>query len=63
MLNFRNTNIVFVVLLAAMIIYDVNNPLSFYWYIIAGIVYSLILFWGSYDVGSNFYFDIICSAK
>lgn len=63
MLNFRNTNIVFVVLLAAMIIYDVNNPLSFYWYIIAGIVYSLILFRGSYDVGSNFYFDIICSAK
>lgn len=63
MLNFRNTNIVFIVLLVAMIGYDINNPLPFYWYIIAAIAYSFILFWGSYNVGSNFYFDIICSAK
>lgn len=63
MLNFRNTNIAFIVLLAAMIGYDINYSFPFYWYIIAVIVYSLILFWGSYNVGSDFYFDIICSAN
>ncbi|MES1219246.1 MAG: polysaccharide deacetylase family protein [Bacteroidota bacterium] len=63
MLNFRNTSIVFAVLLAAMIWYDIANRLPFYYYIILLLVYSLLLFWGSYYVGSNFYFNIICSAK
>jgi len=63
MLKFRNTNIIFILLLAALIGYDIYYGLPFYVYIIAGIVYSLILFRGSYYVGSNFYFNIICSAK
>jgi peptidoglycan/xylan/chitin deacetylase (PgdA/CDA1 family) len=63
MLNLRSTNIVFILLLVALIGYNVYYSLPFYVYIIAAIVYSLILFWGSYYVGSNFYFDIICSAK
>jgi peptidoglycan-N-acetylglucosamine deacetylase len=63
MLNFRNTNIIFILLLAALIGYDVYYHLPFYVYIIAVIAYSLLLFWGSYYVGSNFYFNIICSAK
>jgi peptidoglycan-N-acetylglucosamine deacetylase len=63
MLNFRNTNIVFIVLLAAMIGYHIMRGLPFYYYIILLFIYSLLLFWGSYFVGSNFYFNIVCSAK
>ena len=62
MLNFRNTNIIFIGLLIGMIGYDILHELPFYWYIIAGIIYSLLLFRGSYYVGSNFYFHIICAA-
>lgn len=63
MLNFRNTNIVFILLLIALIGYDVYASLPFYIYIVTGIIYSMILFWGSYYVGSNFYFKIVCSAN
>lgn len=63
MLNFRNTNIVFIFLLITLIGYDVFYSLPFYIYIITAIVYSLLLFWGSYYVGSSFYFKIVCSAE
>ena len=63
MLNFRNTNIIFILLLIALIGYDIYSGLPFYVYIITAIVYSLFLFRGSYYVGSNFYFNIVCSAK
>ena len=63
MLNFRNTNIVFSILLVALTGYDIVFGHPFYYYIILLIIYSLLLFWGSYDVGSNFYFQTICSAK
>jgi peptidoglycan-N-acetylglucosamine deacetylase len=63
MLNFRNTNIAFGVLLLLLIIVDITGRMPFYIYILAAILYSLILFWGSYFVGSNFYFNVVCSAK
>ena len=63
MLNFRNTNIVFIVLLAVLIGYNSFYGAPFYSYLILLFAYSLLLFWGSYFVGSNFYFNIICSAK
>ncbi|MCW3117762.1 MAG: polysaccharide deacetylase family protein [Chitinophagaceae bacterium] len=63
MLNFRNTNIVFIVLLAALTGCHILYGLPFYSYIILSFVYSLLLFWGSYFIGSNFYFNVICSAK
>lgn len=62
MLNFRNINILFVILLAAAIWYDLGNNFPVYFYIIIFLVYSLILFYGSYFVGSNFYIKILCSA-
>jgi peptidoglycan/xylan/chitin deacetylase (PgdA/CDA1 family) len=62
MLNFRNTNIIFILLLSALVSFDLYYALPFYIYIVVTIIYSLILFWGSYYVGSNFYFNIVCSA-
>ena len=46
-----------------LIIVDIGSDMPFYVYFIAAIIYSLILFWGSYDVSSNFYFDVICEGK
>src|SRR5689334_9071981 len=63
MLNFRNTSIFFIVLLVVLIIVDVTRDIPFYIYIVAAFVYSLILFWGSYYVGSDFYFRVICSGQ
>ncbi|MFT3826147.1 MAG: polysaccharide deacetylase family protein [Chitinophagaceae bacterium] len=62
MLNFRNTSIVVVLLLAALIICDIQFTLSAWWYVLLAFLYSLILFYGSYYVGSNFYIPITCSA-
>ena len=62
MLNFRNTNIVLAVLLAALVVFHINHSVSFWWYIILIIAYSLILFYGSYCVESQFYMKTICSA-
>ncbi len=62
MLNFRNTGIVVILLLAALIACDVQYDISAWWYVLLAFVYSLILFYGSYYVGSNFYIPVICSA-
>jgi peptidoglycan/xylan/chitin deacetylase (PgdA/CDA1 family) len=56
MINLRNTNIVFVLIMAALFYCGV----PFYVYVVLGIIYTLPLFWGSYYVGSNFYVPILC---
>ena len=62
MLNFRNTNIFFIALLAILIGVHVKYGLPVYIYSLLLIVYSLIVFYGCYYVGSNFFINIICSA-
>jgi len=62
MLNFRNMNILFVILLLLSIGGDVRYGISGYTYLIIW-VYSLVLFYGCYYVGSDFFIRIICSAK
>lgn len=62
MLTFRNTNIVVILLLTGLILLDYTIGIAFYWYLLLLFVYSLVLFYGSYYVGSNFYFYVICSA-
>lgn len=62
MLTFRNTSIFFLLLLAGLIVYDVQNGLQWWIYLIIVLIYSLILFWGSYFVHSNFYIKIVCKA-
>ena len=62
MLNFRNTNIFFIALMAILIGVHVQYGLPVYVYPILFVVYSLIVFWGCYYVGSNFFIKIVCKA-
>lgn len=56
MINLRNTNIVFL-LIAAGLLY-MRAP--WYGYVVALVPYTLLLFWGSYNVGSDFYIRVTC---
>ncbi|MCH5599875.1 polysaccharide deacetylase family protein [Niabella ginsengisoli] len=60
MLNFKNTNIVFAMALAGLIVFDVLYNLPTYSYILLAIAYSLLLFYGSYFVQSQFYMKTVC---
>ncbi len=62
MLTFRGTNIVFAGLVVLLLVMDVFYDLPLWPYAACAIVYSLILFYGSYYVGSNFFLNVICSA-
>ncbi|RYG01129.1 MAG: polysaccharide deacetylase family protein [Chitinophagaceae bacterium] len=61
MLNFRNTNILFGVLTAGMIAYNINQHVAWYLYLAVFLVYSMILFYGSSTVGANFYMKLMNS--
>lgn len=63
MLNFRNTNIFFSILLIVLVGVNIKYGLPFYFYPLLFIVYSLIVFYGCYYVGSNFFIKIVCSAS
>lgn len=63
MLNFKNTRILFIGLFAISIVIHVSYGLPWYVYLLLLFIYSLILFYGCYYVGSNFFIPIICSAK
>jgi peptidoglycan-N-acetylglucosamine deacetylase len=63
MLNFRNTNIFFGALLIVLIGVHIKYGLPVYIYPLLFVVYSLIVFYGCYYVGSNFFIKIHCSAK
>ena len=62
MLNFRNTNIFFTLLLIVAIPVHIKYGLSFYFYCLLPIAYSLIVFWGCINVSSNFFIPIFCKA-
>ncbi len=62
MLTFRNTNIVFLLLLAVLIWLHINHSVPFYSYILLFIVYSLIVFYGCAYINSNFFLPVICHA-
>jgi peptidoglycan/xylan/chitin deacetylase (PgdA/CDA1 family) len=63
MLNFRNINILFISLLLLSVAAQIAYGIPFYVYIILAGLYSLVLFYGCYYVGSNFFIPIICSLK
>ncbi len=60
MLRFRSTNIVFGILLLALVVLDLQYKVPVLSYILLAISYSLILFYGSYFVHSQFYMNTIC---
>ncbi|MEO5682575.1 MAG: polysaccharide deacetylase family protein [Chitinophagaceae bacterium] len=63
MLNFRNTNITFIVIVLLLGGLATRYHVPVYVYVLAAILYSGILFYGSYYVGSNFFMKVLCSAK
>jgi peptidoglycan/xylan/chitin deacetylase (PgdA/CDA1 family) len=62
MLNFRNTNIALVSLLILLVWLDKLYNVSVWYYLAVFFIYSLVIFWGCYNVGSNFFIKIICKA-
>ncbi len=63
MLNFRNTNIFFIGLLLILIAVHMQASFPFYIYPMLLVIYLLIIFYGCYYVGSNFFIRIICKAN
>ena len=63
MLNFRNTNIFFVSLLIVLTWIQIKTGLPLYIYLLLFFIYSGIIFYGCYYVGSNFFIRIVCSAN
>jgi peptidoglycan-N-acetylglucosamine deacetylase len=63
MLNFRNTNIFFIILL--FILMGIHNQygLPFYFYFLLLLVYSLIIFYGCINISGGFFLKVICSAN
>jgi peptidoglycan-N-acetylglucosamine deacetylase len=63
MLNFRNTNIIFVIILLVLAGLGTHYNVPVYLYMMAVLLYAGILFYGSYNVGSNFFMKVLCRAK
>ena len=63
MLNFRNTNIFIAALLLMLLILNHFYTVPSFIYFIVLLIYSFILFYGSYFIQSNFYIKTICSAN
>lgn len=62
MLTFRNTNIVFGILLSALIVLDLEYKVPVLAYLLLAVSYTLVLFYGSYFVHSQFFMKTICKA-
>lgn len=63
MLNFRNTNIFFIILFSILAGLYIKYGLPIYVFGLLAIAYSLIAFWGCYNVGSGFFIKIICKGE
>ena len=63
MLNFKNTNILFIALLISVIGYNTIYSVPFIIYASLIATYSLIIFYGCYFISSGFFINVICSAK
>ncbi|MBC8035084.1 MAG: polysaccharide deacetylase family protein, partial [Chitinophagaceae bacterium] len=62
MINFRNTNIFFATLLIILAGLFLSWGISLSILIVVPVIYSVVLFWGCYNVRSNFFIPIICAA-
>jgi peptidoglycan/xylan/chitin deacetylase (PgdA/CDA1 family) len=63
MLKFRNINVLFIALLLLCVAADICFGMPWYAYAVLVLAYSLILFYGCYYVGSNYFIPIVCSLK
>lgn len=63
MLTFRITNIIFASLLIVLVAADILLDLSLYYFILLGLLYALIVFYGCYYIRSNFFMKVFCSSQ
>ena len=63
MLNYRNTNIVFLLGLLILLSVSYSQSIHILIYIIIGLFYLAISFYGSAFIGSNFHIKTICKGK
>lgn len=63
MLNFRNTNIIFGLLLAGLIVIDIRAGMPWYVYLLLVLLYSLLLFYGCIYLSAGFFIKTWCAAK
>lgn len=63
MLNFNTVNIIFIMLLIGMIGYHFFHSIPVYAFVVLLLGYLSFLFYGSYNVRSNFYLKTISSVK
>ena len=63
MLNFRTTNIILIIVLVLLAGLGTRIAVPWYAYAFVLLIYSLVLFYGSYYVGSNFFMKVLCSAR
>lgn len=63
MLNFRNTTVVFIVLLAVLACFQFGRGWPWYGTFILILLYTLVLFYGSFYIGSQFYMPVVCSGN
>lgn len=61
MLNFRNTSIVFILIIFGLMAYDSMYDLSAWYYFIAVFLFSLTIFFGSYFIQSGFFLKAYCA--
>ncbi|MEO5594074.1 MAG: polysaccharide deacetylase family protein [Chitinophagaceae bacterium] len=62
MLNFKNTNIGFIITVLIIGGLATRYPVPLYIYLLVALLYAVIIFYGSYYVGSNFFMKVLCSA-
>jgi len=62
MLTFRNTNIVFILLLVLALAINQFTHLPFFGYLLLLLGYSLVVFYGCYEVSSGFFLPVYCAA-
>lgn len=63
MLNFKNINIFFFIIISSIVIIDIFLTVNILLYVAISIIYTIIISWGSINIGSNFYFKSICSVS
>ncbi|MFV0604376.1 MAG: polysaccharide deacetylase family protein [Niabella sp.] len=63
MLNFRTTNIVFFILLTVLIAIQYFYGFDVSWFIALGLLYTAVLFYGSFYIYSNFFIKTHCGVK
>ena len=61
MLNFRDSSIVFILIMLGLMAYDYMYHISVWYYFIAFILFSLTIFFGSYFIQSGFFLKAYCN--